>query len=587
MENVEIRATGDRTRLEGCFTMSATQRRPKPFKAWFVISFPRPFEAIGDWSAGRATVSFGHLREPLLMKAAISYTSLDGARANLAAELPHWDFDRVRRESEDTWNAWLSRITVEGGTPEARTKFYTDTWRALLGRRIVSDVDDRYADNTGPKTVVRQGSRPHHNFDALWGAQWSLNVLWPLAWPEVMDDFADTMLAMYANGGLIPRGPSGGNYSYVMIGDPAAAFFAAAWNKGIRHWDAEAAYVGLRKNAFPGGIRDRAGYEHRPNPNGGGMTYYTTRGYVPEDIPESEGMHRQGAAMTLEYAYQDWCLAQLAKSLGKDGDHLLFMERSRNYRHLWDASMDWMRPRRLDGSWYEPFAPVSEGFAAKGFVESTSAVYTFHVPHDIPGLARLFGGADRMAARLEENFRLAAPARFVTEHAVHGVAWIDYGNQPGTAAAHIFSHLGKPWLSQQWVRQVHKSAFSDTSPFGGYNGDEDQGQMGALSALMAIGLFDMSGGAAVKPAFDLTAPLFDGVTIRLNPAYHPGGSFHIVARNQHPDHVYIQSATLDGQPWNSFQLPHDRLIRGGTLELVLGPRPNKAWGTDLPPGALR
>jgi predicted alpha-1,2-mannosidase len=579
MSGIEMKSADGDTAVEGSFIMSPTARRSKPFKAYFVAKFQAPFQSIGDWNGGKSVVDFGAVKDPVLMKVAISYTGIEGARANLAAEIPHWDFNRVCKESADDWNQWLGRIEVEGGTDAQKTKFYTDTWHSLLGRRVVSDVDGRYADNTGPQTVIRQGKLPHYNFDALWGAQWSINVLWPLAWPEVMDGFAETMVNMYHNGGLIPRGPSGGNYTYVMIGDPAVSFFAAAWNKGVRNWDSGAAYEGLRKNAFPGGIRDHAGYEFRANANGGGMTYYVERGYVPEDIPDTQGGHRQGAAMTLEYAYQDWCLGQLAKALGKTEDAALFEKRAGNYAQIWDKESGWMRPRRMDGSWYSPFGPVASGFAAKGFVESTSAIYSFYVPHDIPGLAKLFGGEDAMADRLEDNFKKAEPHRFIANHGNHAVAWVDYENQPSTGVAHVFSHIGRPWRSQYWVRKVHSTSFSDITPFGGYNGDEDQGQMGALSALMSIGLFDMDGGASIKPRYDITAPDFDKVTIHLNPGYYPGKTFVITTTNNRPENCYIQSAKLNGQPWNSYQLAHDILTKGGTLELELGPQPNKAWGT--------
>jgi predicted alpha-1,2-mannosidase len=583
MSNWESRASTDHTELSGSVTLGATQRRPKPVRIHYVATFSRPFRLVADAPGatggdGRTLLDFGPLAEPLLMKVAVAYTDLDGARRNLDAELPHWDFDRVARESSEEWNNWLGRIAVEGGSDAQKTKFYTDLWHALLGRRIVSDVDGRYLDNTGDQPAVRQGRLPHHNFDALWGAHWSINTLWPLAWPEVVDQFCETMVNMYKNGGLIPRGPSGGNYTFVMIGDPAASFFAAAYAKGIRNWDTETAYAGLRKNAFPGGIRDHAGYEHNRKASGGGMAYYVERGHVPEDIPGGGGGHRQGAAMTLEYAYQDWCLAQLADGLGKSDDTALFTKRAQNYRNIWDTQTRLMRPRRLDGSWYDPFGPIAQGFAAKGFVESNSAIYSFYVPHDLAGLATLFGGPERAADRLEENFRKAEPNRFITDHGVHAVAWVDYENQPSTQLAHLFSHFGRPWRTQYWVRKVHAAAFSDITPFGGYNGDEDQGQMGALSALMAIGLFAMDGGGATAPAYDITTPLFERVTIQLDRRYYPGKTFTIVVHNQSPENTYIQSARLNGKEWNSFQLPHSVFAAGGSLELTLGPVPNEKWG---------
>jgi len=567
------RAVSDNT-IEGNVTIGPTMRRPKPLTIHFIATFDRPFKAVGDWKDGKVLVEFADAAKPLLLKVAISYTGPEGARKNLDTELPHWDFDRVVRESADDWNRWLGRIEVEGGTDAQKTKFYTDLFHALLGRRIVSDVDGRYVDNTGPTPVVRQGTLPHHNFDAWWGSHWSLNLLWPMAWPEVVEAFCETMINMYRHGGLIPRGPSGGNYTFVMIGDPATPFFAAAYAAGIRGWDIETAYAGLRKNAFVGGIRDHAGYEHNTPAFGGGMQYYIERGYVPEDIPKTKGIHRDGASMTLEYAYQDWCLAQLALALGKKEDAELFLRRSRNYRNLWDPQVGWMRPRTLDGGWLAKFAPVGAGFAGKGFCEANAAIYTFFVPHDVPGLISLFGGTEKFNQRLNESFQKAEPLRFVVGHGKHAEAWIDYENQPSTGMAHLFNHSGAPWLAQKWVRRVHELTFSDTTPMGGYNGDEDQGQMGALSALMAMGLFAEDGAASVKPQYEITAPIFDKITIHVR----PGKTFVITTTNNKPGNVYIQSAKLNGQPLKSCFFPQATFLAGGTLELDLGPAPNKSWG---------
>jgi predicted alpha-1,2-mannosidase len=597
----EVRRVSD-TELVGQAVMAPMMRRSKSFTVYFVIQFSQPFSKFGGWTNGTllpdgvetvegikagAFVSFTPTPpDPVLMKVAISYVSIDGARTNLQAELPHWDFDRVVRESGEDWNRWLGRVEVDGGTPAQRTKFYTDLWHTLLGRTIVSDVDGRYCDMTGPQPVVRRvrldgggkPSFPHYNFDSLWGSQWSLAILWSFVYPEVMDGTCNTLVDMYHDGGLIPRGPSGGNYTYVMIGDEAAPFIAAAYNKGIRNYDVNQAYEGLRKNALPGGIRDHAGYEQGTNACGGGMKYYIERGYVPQGI-EGEGMHKDGASMTLEYAYEDWCLSQLAQALGKEADARWLLERSFNYTNLWDASVKYMRPRLKDGSWLPGFEPVGPE-ATNGFCEANSAIDTHFVPQDVPGLIRLFGGSEEYLAALNRQFELAVTNRFVAEPNKHGLQWVDYDNEPSLSMAFMFNVAGAPWLSQKWVRAVEQQVYGDTTPYGGYIGDDDEGQMAAVSALMAIGLFDVKGGADIKPAYQINAPIFDQITIHLATNYFAGGTFTIKTLNNGAKNIYIQSVKLDGHPLNRCRLEHADLVKGGELEIKLGPTPNKKWGVE-------
>lgn len=573
--------------------------RPKEVTVYFVAVVNKPCAEFGTWKDRQLALNKtqsvsgkdagAYLRfstsdqETILMKVGISYTSIQQARLNLATELPHWDFEKIKEESEKEWNDWLSRIEVEGGTDAQKVKFYTDLWHALLGRRTRSDVDGRYCDMTGPEPVVRQVKLnserrplyPNLNFDALWGCQWSVNILWSTAYPRVMAWFCNTMLDMYRDGGLIPRGPSGGNYTFVMIGDPASPFFACAYNKGIRNYDVDLAYEGLRKNAFPGGIRDHAGYEHGRPAHGGGIGYYIERGYVPEDL-EGGQHHNDGASMTLEYAYQDWCLAQLAKALGKEADHQLFMKRSLNYQTLWDPSLKLIRPRSKDGTWMEGL----ELFLGEDFCEGTTLQYSYFVPHDLKGLYQMAGGREKFTHNLNLLFEKSEPGNFSNR------ALVNYENQPSTGLAHIFNYSGAPWLSQKWVRLVKDKTFSGITPFSGYPGDEDQGQMGSLSALMAMGLFELNGGAATEPVYEITSPIFDKVTIHLDSDYYPGKEFVIETRNNSKENMYIQSAILNGKALNKCWFTHQEFMRGGKLELRLGAEPNKNWGSaphDAPP----
>jgi predicted alpha-1,2-mannosidase len=590
--------------IAGYEIMAATGRRPKDTPVYFYAAFDKPFGEIVRWKDGKIVrkddnperisgansglaVRYETRKdEKVLLKIAISYVSVEQAKKNLDAELSHWDFERVRRESFDEWNALLGRIEVEGGTHERTVKFYTDLWHALLGRRIVSDVDGSYLDMTGDYPRIRRvrlGNDgkplfPHHNSDGLWGSQWSLNILWTMAYPEIADAFCNTFLDMYRNGGMIPRGPSGGNYTFVMIGDQAAPLFAAAYNKGIRSYDAELMYEGLRKNAFPGGIRDHAGYEHSKQAFGGGMKYYVELGYVPHD-KEMAGGHTGGTvAMTLEYAYQDWCIAQLAKAMGKTDDYELFIRRSQNYRNVWNPVSGYMQPKYKDGSWVKDFAPVGKGFASAGFVESNSAIYTYYVPQDMEGLINLFGGGKVFAERLNAQFEKATAKRFVTPHGLHSENWVDYENQPATHLAHLFNFAGAPWLTQYWVRHVKTDAFGGITPYDGYLGDEDQGQMGALGVLMAIGLFEDDGGVSVNPSYEITSPVFEKVTIHLNQNYYPGKTFVIKTKNDPEKNIYIRKATLNGKPLNTFRFSHEDFAKGGELEIELGIKPNKKWG---------
>ncbi len=267
------------TELAGYVENGPTRRRPKATRIYFVLQVDTPFHSFNGWCndkllhdvedhgcqqscRGGAYLSYKvHAGATVRMKVAISYCSVEQARLNLTEELPHWDFDRVRREAAGVWDEWLGRIRVEGGTDAQKTKFYTDLYYALLGRRRVSDVNGMYSDMTGPEQVIRQiplGSdgRPlyeHHNSDAFWGAQWNLNLLWSLAYPDIVHNFCNTFVDMYKNGGLIPRGPSGGNYTFVMTSPSSTHLLAAAYQKGIRTFDVDAAYAGLVKNHEPGG----------------------------------------------------------------------------------------------------------------------------------------------------------------------------------------------------------------------------------------------------------------------------------------------------------------------------------------------
>lgn len=586
------RKVGDR-QIEGWLTDGPTARRPKPCAIYFVAQFDTPFASFTAWADGqdlgeveqvtgrdtKSLVHFATADKPIVqLKVGLSYVSLEQARLNLETELPHWDFERVRRESRQVWDAWLSKIEVEGGTEAQRTKFYTDLWHVLLGRRLSSDVDGKYCDRTGPEPVIRQiplgpDGRPryqHYNSDAFWNTFWNINQVWGLAYPDVSRQFVGFLLDMYRDGGLIPRGPSGHNYTFVMIASHSTPLIVGAYMRGIREFDAEFAYAGMRKNAFPGGMMGHGHYEHH-SAKLGGIEDYIQLGYIPCD-GRPQGWVTESAAGTLEYAYDDWCLAQMAKVLGKTDDYQLFMQRAANYRNMYDAQTGFMRAKHRDGSWKTPFDPLDD--KDRSWCEGTAWQYTWFVPHDVQGLIQLMGGPEAFTQKLNEAFERSVDRNFIT-------GYVNYGNQPSIQMGHLFNYSGAPWLTQRWVREVQQRTFGGITPDAGYNGDEDQGQAGGLGVMMALGLFQMRGGAEEDPVYEITSPIFDRVTLHLDPRYYSGGKFTITARDNGPENKYIQSARLDGKPLTKPWFYHRELVDGGTLELQLGPEPNRTWGSRL------
>lgn len=591
----EIRRINDRE-FAGFVMNDRTRRRPRPTPVFFYLKFDTAVPVMDGWQGKNqlkdvqelggknsgALLTLAPGDEAVLMQVGISYTSAEGAQKNLEAEISHWDFDRVAAEAREEWNTALSRIRVSGGTEQARARFYTDLFHALQGRRVISDTDGHYSDQTGEERVVRQlpldeDAKPLHaqyNSDSFWGAQWTIQTLWPLAYPEVASGFARSLLTYYRDGGYIPRGPSGGNYTYVMTGASSTPFFVSNWMKGIRDYDIAEAWEGLKKNHLPGGLMGRAGYEH-DRAVGGGLEHYIERGYVPYPLPEkTEGFHQDGAGQTMEYAYQDWTLAQLALELGKEKDAEYFLRRSQSYRNLFDPDSGYIRPRDADGNWRKPFDPHEY---RHGFVESNAAQMTWYVPQDYTGLAELMGGKEAAVQRLDQAFREAEKNGF-TSGMSHDQETrdhfrripVNYGNQPSMQTAFIFNELDAPELTQKWSRRVVEAVHSGLTPYTGYNGDEDQGLMGSLAVLMKIGLFQLDGGTTADPVYQLGSPIFDRVEIDLQERYYPGGTFTIIANNNKPDNIYIQSAMLNGKPLERRYLKHSEIISGGSLELEMG-----------------
>ncbi|MEP5831421.1 MAG: GH92 family glycosyl hydrolase [Maribacter dokdonensis] len=568
--------------LSGKVTMEPTHRRPKPLTVYFKVKLNAKIVSVNkDDKTGNYLIVLDKDQNNVLMKVGISYTSVANAALNMSKELPHWQFEKVKEEAKGEWNGLLGRISVKGGSEQDQRRFYTDLWHALQGRRIINDINGAYPNNTGE--IFKVGQLPlkadgspkfnHYNSDSFWGAQWTLNTLWGLVYPEIMYDFSNSLMQYYKDGGLIPRGPSGGNYTYVMTGASATPFLVTAIQKGIFKDELEDVYQALKKNHLAGGIMEKAGYEHTTN-IGGGLKYYLDKGYVPYPIPEGKfGSHQDGASLTMEYAYQDWTLAQLAKKMGNKADYDYFLARSSNYKNVFDKKIGWMRPKDVEGTWKSEYDPYQ---AEHGFIESNGAQSTWFVPHDLVGLANLMGGKDAAINKLNEQFKTAETLGFTagTSHAVelhpeYSRIPINFGNQPSIQTAFIFSQLNRSDLTQFWSRKVTKTVFGGLSPSTGYNGDEDQGLMGSLAVLMKIGLFQMNGGTEANPEYQIGSPIFDEVNIKLNNNFYSGNLFTIKANNNSNANFYVSDAEFNGVSIKANSLRHDDIVKGGELILEM------------------
>lgn len=372
---------------------------------------------------------------------------------------------------------------------------------------------------------------------------------------------------------MIARGPSGGNYTFVMTGASSTPFIVSAIQKGIVSDDLKSIYDALKKNHEVGGIIEKAGYEHK-TALGGGFNYYLKNNYVPYPIPEGDfGGHQDGASLTLEYAYQDWTLAQLAKKLGKTADYDYYTDRSKNYKNIYDTASGWMRPKNVDGQWQENYDPYQY---ENGFIESNGAQSTWFVPHDMDGLAQLMGGKEKAVEKLNAQFETAEKLNFTSGnshaaelHPEYSRIPINFGNQPSIQTSFIFNELGRPDLTQYWTRHVISKTFSGLTPATGYNGDEDQGLMGSLNVLMKIGLFQMNGGTEENPEYQIGSPIFDKITINLNPKYYSNKAFIIKTVNNSATNVYVNKVTLNNELVDNYSISQSDIVNGGELVLEM------------------
>lgn len=556
----------------------------------FVVRFNKPMKAFGGWKGDRVEKDVKELSgkgkmgayadfdtkkgEVILMQTAISLVSIDGARLNMDTELKNynWNFDAVRQQARTTWNNLLNKIKVEGGSENDRKKFYSNLYRSYVARTTWSDVDGKYVD-VNEKVRQVDPKNPVYGSDALWNTFWNLNQLWQLVNPDLASNWAKSLLEIYKTGGWLPKGPAGIEYSGIMEASHEIALITGAYQKGIRDFDTDLAMKAMiHQQTTPGVVTPENGYA-------GNKFYesYMKLGYVPTE----EGQ----VSNTLEYAYDDWCVAQFAKAIGNEEAYQQFIKRAGNFKNVFDTTTKYIRMKHRDGSWVKDWNPYCcTSFSGTGYLEGNAWQYSFFNPHDVQGILNLMG-RDEFNKRLDEGFKKSVRFNFNAEGDLYDLVPINHGNQPNMQAAWLFNYSGKPWLTQKWTREI-MSRYYGLTPYHGWLGDEDEGQMGAWFVMASMGLFETNGGTDVKPFYEIGSPLFEKVTIQLDPKYYKGKTFTIIAKGTSETNRYVQSAQLDGKPLNKAWFYHADLVDGGSLILQMGPKPNMKWGSkpeDAPP----
>lgn len=545
------------------------------YKLHFVIRFSEPFHTLNGWNEGREQQNITEISgkndtgvyalytteegKQITVCTALSLVSIEQARLNMEAELAPlgYDFDRVHTQTRQKWSDLLSKIEVKGGSEEDKTKFYTNLYRSYAGKQTWSDVNGKYVDAC--ENVQQLTSGEMYGGDAFWNSFWNLNGLWSIITPRYIDNWVTTQLELYKHNGWTCKGPAGLEYSGIMEGSHETALMVAAYQKGIRE-DGEAIYEAVRKNVTHTGIYHPCrGWTGNPQ-----LDRYIEYGYMPTE----DGV----VSKTLDYAYDDWCVGQLALAIGKKEEGEAFIKRSMNYRNVFHPELKYVVRRNRNGEWDKNF----DLFSNQGFIEGNSWQYSWYVPHDIEGLIELIG-VELFNERLEEGFAKSEKHRFaahVFDRTMGQSAefYINHGNEVNMCTPFLFNYSGKPWLAQKWSRAILDSYYGST-PFHGWEGDEDEGQMAAWYVMSAMGLFEMNGGVGANPELDITSPLFREITIHLDGDYYSGKTFTIKAKGNSDENIYIQRMTLNGEAWHSTRIPFEAIVAGGELTLWMGSEP--------------
>ncbi len=527
------------------------------YTVYFYAEFARPFDDFGTvvdnkilekkrFAKGKNVKGFFKFdasnNNEVLVKVGISFVNLKGAEENLKAEVPGWDFNKVREATAAEWNKTLNKIQVEGGTKNQKTVFYTALYHSLICPNTFNDVNGNYMGMDGK--VHNSKNQDVFTVFSLWDTFRATHPLFTIIEPKIDNEMVETLLRKYKASGLLPVWELAGNETNIMIANHAIPVIVDAYMKGLRNYDIETAYKAIK---------------HSTETDLRGLKYYKKFGFVPSDY-ESESVSK-----TLEFAYDDWCVAQMAKSLGKQKDYEYYIGRAKNYINLFDTTTGFMTARD-NGNWARNFDPIAIN---SDYTEANAWQYTFFVPQDVDGLIKLYGGRKNFVSKLDEMFNTSSKLGGSFQADVTGmIGQYAQGNEPDQQTPYLYNYAGAPWKTQHIVREIADSLYKNTVD--GLCGNDDCGQMSSWLVFADLGFYPVCPGSN---DYIIGTPLFKQVTINLE----NGKKFVINAENNSDKNFYIQSASFNGADYNKSSITHSDITDGGELTFQMGPEPNKSW----------
>ena len=534
-------------------------------RVYFASRFSKPFESVdidtvplmdgnGKTTGGKGIIATFNYKttpgEQLVVSTAISGVDENGALNNLIAEAPEYNFDKYLAETTKKWDKELGSIAVEGGTPDEQTSFYTALYHSMLAPTIYSDVDGRYF---GPdKKIHKADGWTNYSSFSLWDTYRAAHPLYTIVDPEADGDMVNSFLAFYGQHGRLPVWNFWGGETDMMLGYHSVPVIVDAYLKGIGGFDAE--------KALDACVATANDDEYR------GIGLYKSLGYVPYNVVDPYNSENWSLSRTLEYAFDDYCIAVMADKMGKKELANEFYKRSQNYKNTYNPATGFFQPRDDKGNWQPDFKPEEY---TPHISESNAWHYFWSVQHDIPGLISLTGGKEAFSAKLDSMFTVGPKENEELPLFSTGmIGQYAHGNEPSHHVIYLYNKVGQPWKTAKYAHEVLTKLYKNTPD--GLCGNEDMGQMSAWYVLSAMGFYPVN---PVSGQYEIGSPLFNQVKISLP----EGKAFILTAKNLSDENIYVKSVTIDGKPWNKSYITHQQIIDGANVELEMTSEEGNVW----------